>query len=141
MERTDIQIAKEHLGKNNNVLVIVKNGKVLFKSTKNGIQPFFDALNKLPRKSYFGCSVADHVVGKAALMLAAYIGAKEIFTPLASQHAVDASLNLELELNTGQIVPYIINRTHDGMCPMEKAVLNIDEPENAYHVLKIKLQN
>ncbi len=139
MNKSDIQIAKELLGKDDNVIAMVKNGKILFRSSKKGIQPFFDALEKHPRETFAGCSIADKIVGKAALMLAAYIGASEIYTLLASRHAVDTSLNLDLDLNTEHVVPYIINRSQDGMCPMEQRVLDIDDPEEAYEALKDKL--
>jgi len=141
MKITDIQIAKDYLGKNDIVFVIVKNGDILFSSSKKGIQPFFDALEKHAREKYRGCSIADRVVGKAALMLAAYLGAREVYTPLASQHALNAALNLNLNLINDESTAFIINRTQDGMCPMEKAVLNIDDPEIAYKVLMTTLQN
>ncbi len=139
MKITDIQIAKSFLGKNGIVFVIVKDGGVLFSSSKKGIQPFFDALAQHDRDEFINCSIADRVIGKAALMLAAYLGAKHIYTPLASQHAVEAALNLSLDLIPDNVVPYIINRTKDGMCPMETAVLNISDPKKAFNVLKNKL--
>ena len=39
----------------------------------------------------------------------------------------------------GNLVEYIINRDKTGMCPMEKAVLEVDEPNTAYVVLKKKI--
>ncbi len=140
MKKTDITIAKSILGKDGIVFVIVKDGEVLFSSSKKGIQPFFDALEEHTREKYSGCSIADRVIGKAALMLAAYLGAKHIYTPLASQHAMDASLNLSLDLIPDNVVPYIINRTQDGMCPMERTVLNILDPEKAFEALKITVE-
>ena len=141
MKKTDIQIAKDLLGQDDLVFIIVKNGDILFSSSKKGIQPFFDALEKHTRDKYEGCSIADRVIGKAALILAAYIGAKDVYTPLASQHAIHAALNLNLNLINDKSVAFIINRTKDGMCPMEQTVLNIDDPEEAYHILKTKLRN
>lgn len=140
MERTDIQIAKELLNKEDIVITMVKNGEVLFSSNKKGIRPFFEALEKFPRDVFSRCSIADRVIGKAALMLAAYLGAKDIYTPLASQHALSSALSLKLHLNAQITVPFIINRTGDGMCPMEKTVLNINDPEKAFDALKNKLQ-
>lgn len=32
-------------------------------------------------------------------------------------------------------VPYIVNRTGDGMCPMEKSVLEEKDPQQAYQIL------
>ncbi len=140
MKNTDIQIAKNLLGKDDIVFVIIKDSKLLFSSSKKGIQPFFDALKEYDLLEFSGCSIADRVIGKAALMLAAYLGAKHVYTPLASQHAVDAAENVNLELISKNVVPYIINRTKDGMCPMERTVLNIDEPGKAFDVLRRKLQ-
>jgi hypothetical protein len=140
MKKNDIQIAKDLLGNDDIVFVIVKDGEVLFSSSKKGIQPFFDALEKHPREMYSDCSIADRVIGKAAFMLAAYLGTKHIYTPLASQHAVEAALGLSLDLIPDNVVPYIINRTKDGMCPMERTVLNISDPEEAFEALKITVE-
>ncbi|MEA2077359.1 MAG: DUF1893 domain-containing protein [Candidatus Marinimicrobia bacterium] len=87
-----------------------------------------------------GCSIADRVIGKAALMLAVYFGAKDVYTPLASKYAMDAALDLDLDLEAEEVVPYIINRTKDGMCPMEKAVLEISDPIEAFETLKITME-
>ena len=140
MKKTDIQLAASLRGKEGIVFAVVKDGEILFTSVKKGIQPFFDALEQRKKEEYIGCSIADRVIGKAALMLAAYIGAKEVYTPLASQHALDAALKLDLDLETDKVVPFIINRTQDGMCPMEKTVLDIFDPKKAYEALENKLQ-
>lgn len=139
MKNHDIALAKSYLGKNDLVFIIVKDEKVIFSSSKKGVQPFFDALEARSINEYLGCSIADKVIGKAALMLAAYLGAKAIYTPLASQYAVDAGQVLTLDLMADTIVPYIINRQGDGMCPMEETVLNILDPKEAYIALTQKL--
>ncbi|MFW5856126.1 MAG: DUF1893 domain-containing protein, partial [Bacillota bacterium] len=36
----------------------------------------------------------------------------------------------------GQKVEQIVNRSGDGMCPLEKSILNIEDPEKAYQQLK-----
>jgi Domain of unknown function (DUF1893) len=140
MKNTDIQIATSLLGKEGIVFAIVKDGDVLFTSTNKGIQPFFDALEQRIKVEYIACSLADRVIGKAALLLAAYLGAKHIYTPLASQHAVDAALELNLDVRVEKVVPYIVNRTQDGMCPMEEAVLNVSDPKEAFKVLTSTLE-
>jgi hypothetical protein len=139
MENPDILIAKEQLEQLHIVIAIVKDGEILFTSTKKGIQPFFDALSDRPREAFAGSSIADRVVGKAALMLAAYLGVKNVYTPLASEHAYLAASDLNLNLMSGSRTPFIQNRTRDGMCPMEKAVLDIDDAEKAFKILRNKL--
>ncbi len=139
MKKPDIQIAKALLGKEGIVFAIVKEGEILFTSHKKGVQSFFDALEQRKIEEYKECSIADRVIGKAALLLAAYLGAKEIFTPLASKHAIKAAFDIGLDLKIEKAVPYIINREKDGMCPMEKTVLNILDPGEAFEALKNKL--
>ena len=139
MKNQDIALAKSFLGKDNTVFAIAKNGNIIFTSSKKGIQPFFNALEKNPQEFYSGCSIADRIIGKAAIMLAAYLGAKEVYTPLASQHAINASLKLNLNLIYNESVAFIINRTQTGMCPMEEAVLEVEDVEKAFDILKSKL--
>ena len=139
MKKTDIQIAKSLLGHDGIVFVIVKNAEILFSSSKKGIQPFFDALEARSKNEYLDCGIADRVIGKAAIMLAAYLGASEVYTPLASQHAINASLNLNLNLIYDESVAFIINRTQTGMCPMEKVVLEVEDVEEGYGILRSKL--
>jgi hypothetical protein len=37
------------------------------------------------------------------------------------------------------MVPNILNRTGDDLCPMEKIALQHQEPEPAYEALKVKI--
>lgn len=140
MKNTDVSIAKSLLGQDGIVFVIVKNGDILFSSLQKGIQPFFDAWTNFDPEELINCSIADKLVGKAALMLAAYFGVKDVYTPLASKYAMDAALDLDLDLEAEEVVPYIVNRTKDGMCPMEKAVLEISNPIEAFETLKITME-
>ena len=45
----------------------------------------------------------------------------------------------EIPFSYEKEVEYIINRTKTGMCPMEQTVLQIEDAEEAYEALKIKL--
>ena len=61
------------------------------------------------------------------------------------------SLNLEraksvlvegagIEVSYGECVTAIRNRTDTGFCPMESAVLDVKEPEEAYSVLEKRIE-
>ena len=41
-----------------------------------------------------------------------------------------------IKYSCGEEVEYIINRKKDGMCPMEKAVMDIDDPAEALKKIK-----
>ena len=46
-----------------------------------------------------------------------------------------------IECEYGQLVPAIRNRAGDGFCPMESAVLSIDDPAQALAAIKQTLQS
>ena len=66
-------------------------------------------------------------------------GVKEIYADIISSHALDVFEKYKVKTYYGNLVEYIINRDKTGMCPMEKAVLEVDEPNTAYDVLKKKI--
>ena len=123
---TDIlESAKEQLHNNNFSIVIVGENDV-YTSTKHGVAPLLEI-------------VADKVVGKAAALLMVKGGVKEVYADIISSHALDVFEKYKIKTYYGNLVEYIINRDKTGMCPMEKAVLEVDEPNTAYDVLKKKI--
>jgi len=117
--------------------VAVKNDKV-YKSNLKGILPILNKLKKDP--SFFeGAYVADEVIGRAAAMLLIYGRVRSIYTPLISEHAIDILDKYKIYYEYENKVPFILNRTKDGMCPMEKTVIHIDDPETAYKLLLNKI--
>lgn len=87
-----------------------------------------------------GYSVADTVVGKAVAML--FVKCKVIAvyakTMSKSGKAVLESNNIFYEYET--LTDRIINRAGTDACPMEKAVLNTDDAEEAYVILQETLK-
>ena len=135
---TDIlESAKEQLHNNNFSIVIVGENDV-YTSTKHGVAPLLEILyggNDVIKNSF----VADKVVGKAAALLMVKGGVKEVYADIISSHALDVFEKYKVKAYYDNLVEYIINRDKTGMCPMEKAVLEVDEPNTAYDVLKKKI--
>ena len=135
---TDIlESAKEQLHNNNFSIVIVGENDV-YTSTKHGVAPLLEILDggdDVIKNSF----VADKVVGKAAALLMVKGGVKEVYADIISSHAFDVFEKYKIKTYYGNLVEYIINRDKTGMCPMEKAVLEVDEPNTAYDVLKKKI--
>lgn len=86
-----------------------------------------------------GYSVADIVVGKAAALLFVKCGIKSVFAKTLSEYGkmiLDVyGIDYEYEVLTEKI----INCAGTDICPMEKAVINTDNPEEAYLILKKKI--
>ena len=84
--------------------------------------------------------VADRVIGKAAALLMVLLGAKRAYGETVSRAALDAFEMHGVAVSYRYLVPYIINRAGDGMCPMERTVWETDSPEEAYELLHEKMK-
>ena len=131
---TDLQIAKSNL--EGHTLCLCKDGNCIY-SEKRGISPMMDFI--ADGVDLNGYSVADLVVGKAAAMLFVKCGIKNVFAKTASAHARKVFDLFGLHYECETLVDSIINRTGDDICPMEKAVLNTDDVQEAYLILQSRL--
>ncbi|MDE7158892.1 MAG: DUF1893 domain-containing protein [Clostridiales bacterium] len=131
---TDLQTAKNNLA--GHTICLCKDGACLF-SEKRGITPMMNFIES--GEDLTGYSVADTVVGKAAALLFVKCGINKVFAKTLSQQGkrILEAYGVDYEYET--LAEYIINRTGTDICPMEKAVLNTDDPEEAYLILKDKL--
>lgn len=118
---------------------VCKNGDNIYTSDKKGIAPIMDILVEKPALLK-GAQVADKVIGRAAALLLIKGGISSLYTAVISEHALEVLKNTDIHVSYDKCVDYIVNRKGDGMCPMENAVLNIDNPDEAYDVLKAKLE-
>ncbi|MCI9272379.1 MAG: DUF1893 domain-containing protein [Clostridiales bacterium] len=130
----DQQMALHTLLKHDAACAAARQGNVEY-SKEKGIKPLLNWLEceKSPLKQ---ASVADKVVGKAAALLFAYGGVSHLHALVISEPAAKALEELSIPFEYEKRVPYIINRTRTGMCPMEKQVLEISDPQRAYQVLR-----
>lgn len=133
---TDLEIAKNNL--NGHTICLCKNGNCIF-SLKKGISPMMDFIAE--GIDLTGYSASDLVVGKAAALLFARCGIISVYARTLSEggkrilelHGID----YEYETLTDRI----INRAGTDICPMEKAVANTDNAEEAYDLLAIQLKH
>lgn len=130
----DLAKAKELLNSTGSTCILIKGNQV-FQSTLRGIAPI---LSKLEEDKIFleGASAADKVIGKSAAMLLIYGHIKELHANVISEYAISLLEQYQIPYTFDKKVPYIMNREGNGMCPMEKSVLQISSPEEAYTVLK-----
>ena len=132
---TDLQIAKDNLP--GHTICLCKNGDCLF-SESRGIAPMINFIDS--GVDLTGYSVADTVVGKAAALLFVKCGIKEVFAKTLSEKAKKVLDDHGIYLEYATLTEKIINREGTDICPMEKAVTDTDNPEEAYLILKNKLK-
>ena len=86
-----------------------------------------------------GFSAADKIVGKAAAML--FIKAKvcAVYGQVMTDEARTLLLAGGITCRSGELTEKIINRKGTDLCPMEKAVAALQDPEEAFAVIRQKL--
>ena len=131
---TDLQIAKNNLL--GHTICLCKDGNCLF-SEKKGIAPMMNFI--ADGVDLAGYSVADLVVGKAAAMLFVKCGITKVFAKTLSISGKNTLKMHGIPCEYETLTEKIINRDGTDICPMEKAVLNCDDVENAYLLLRDKL--
>ena len=129
---TDIEKAKSLL--TNDMTCVAIKGDTVYSSTKTGISPILDWI--LEGIDLSGFSVADKLIGKAAAMLLVKAKVQNVFTHTISEDGKKYLENHNVMLDFDEFTPYIINRTKTDICPMEKAVKDIDDFETGFDVLK-----
>ena len=94
--------------------MVVRDGRLLFSSRLQGIQPLLDALdhNVLP-----GSALADKVVGRAAAMIAVLGEVNAVHSPLMSQEAVDVLSEAGILHCADKVVEQILNQGGTGPVP------------------------
>lgn len=133
---TDINRAKELLQGAGTTCVLCKGDKT-YTSDKSGIAPMLGFL--ADGTNLHGFSAADKIVGKAAAMLFIRAQVRAVYGEVMSSAALALLEKHGIEASFGTLTDRIINRHGTGSCPMEIAVADIENPEEAEKALRHKL--
>ncbi len=135
--RADLEKAKKVLTEGNYTCVICRREEI-YTDTQRGVKPLMDLLDHGVRIS--GFCAADKVIGKATAFLYVLLGVRAVYTPVISTSAKEVLLENGIEVEYGEEVEAIKNRTNTGYCPMETAVKNIRQPHIALAAIRKKLR-
>lgn len=114
------------------------NGEVIIVDKRRGVRPLLDLLENEANVSKF--AVADKVVGKAAAYLYCLLGIGCLYARVISMPALHVLENAGIPVEYDQLVQGIQNRDGNGPCPMESAVWDIENPEEALIAIREKLK-
>jgi hypothetical protein len=130
---TNLEKARALLADGNFGSCVLYNNGIIHASGGKGISPMLDFIEAgIDLK---GFSAADTVCGKALALLFSYAGVNAVYADLMSEGAVEIFKKNDIRCVRGELVDVIKNRAGTGLCPMERAVENIDEPKIAYATL------
>lgn len=100
-----------------------------------GIRPLLQLLENDPA-ALQGAVLTDKIIGKAAAMVAVLGGVAEVHALTASTAGLAFLTARGIPADARTTVPHIINRTGDGICPLEQTVQTVDDPAEALPLLK-----
>ena len=135
VKNQDLELAKLKLIKEDLSLVIVKKGKVIFETKKQGISGFLQAIEKLD-KNLVAASAADKIVGVAAAMLCVYAGVVSVFALTISEGGMRVLEDNNIACMFEKKVSNILNRDKNDVCPFEKLAMASGSSDEAYVKLK-----
>jgi len=119
-------------------LQVEKDGEILYQSAEPRLKPLFLCVRDR-RTEMHDAIVIDKIVGKAAAYLCVLAKVKAVYTPIASQGAVDVLSVHAIELRTHRVVPMIMNQEKTGPCPMEQLADSCETAEMFFEKLGDRL--
>lgn len=133
----DLHTARQLLSQGTFTCVLCREDAV-YTSTRRGVAPLMAWLEE--GLDLAGFSAADKVVGKATALLYCLLGVKAVYAGVISRAALGVFQARHMPCSYGELVPAIRNRTGDGLCPMESATLEIDDPALAPDAIRAALK-
>ena len=125
-----LERAKSLLTSTDSTLAVI-SGDDVFTSQERGVKPLLFLLKE--KKEFLKeASVADKVIGKAAALLMALGEIKEVHTLIISEPALQVFEKHNIPCFYDKKVDRIVNRTGDGLCPMETLCLDVENPQEAF---------
>ena len=129
----------EELEKAGLSLLIYSGEKVIFSSARTGMKPLLEAIEALGLEPLRGTIVADKVIGRAAALLIVYMDATEVHAGVVSKTAAEVLWSHGLKYYFGREVESIKSRDGVIICPFERLVQEISDPEEAYKRIRAKM--
>lgn len=135
---TDLEHARRILEQEGYTCVLCKGEKILC-DTRRGVKPLLELLDSGEDLREF--SAADKVIGKAAAHLYYLLGVRAVHAGVISDPAKAVLEQYGIHVAFDQCVQRIQNRTQTGLCPMESAVWDISDSDDALKAIRTALKN
>ena len=129
----DIQQARKLLEEGHS-LAIVNDGVCIYTGKGSWIHPIVEAYEVLG-DALHGAAVADRIIGKAAAILCIRGRVGQVYTPIASRAAVEAFTRAGIPMTCDTQVEGIMSRSGTGLCLAEKALMDLEELDEAFYAL------
>jgi len=139
--KVDRETLLERLDKEGLSLLILKKGVALYSAKKGGMTPLVEAIDRLGPRRLSNSTIVDKIVGRAAALLISYFGASEVYSKVMSGHAEEILDRHRIKHFSQRIVEVIKNRDNVDICPFERMVLKIEDPQEGYKRIRRSIKS
>lgn len=116
---------------------VLCKGEAVLNSRERGVKPLLQWLGSGSDLS--GFCAADKIAGKAAALLYVKLGVSAVYAQVMSKSALAVFEKHGIHAEYGTLADTIVNRFNTGICPMEQAVSDISDPDEAVAAIKKRI--
>ncbi len=132
--------AIDKINKNQASCILVRNNEQIYTANGRGVTPLLTAYTtEAPLME--NAVLVDKIIGKGAAIIAVLGKVKVVYTQTISQAAKDYLLKNDITVHYNRCVSVISNRQKTGICPIEQAVLNENDPVVALNLIIQKIDD
>ena len=134
----DIETACEYLHNHSDSIVSIKQQSIIDTKKGEGVRPFLELIRDID-SPLSECVIGDRILGKASALLCCYVKVRGVYALQGTKTAIATLLIHGIPVQVDTVISHVKNRTGDCLCPFEQMLSNVEEPEEAYNILKRKL--
>lgn len=134
----DLELAREVLSKEDCSVVVISYGKIWKKKKGEGIKPILEAIDEMGEDIHDSV-IGDRILGRASALMCRYAKAQGVYSPRGTKTGIALMIMGGIPCQVDELIPQIMNRSGDGLCPFEKMLKEVTSPEEAYKILKDKV--
>ena len=134
----DIELARKIITEEDVSVIVVNYGKIWNKKKGTGVKPLLEIIEEMGEE-LDGAIIGDKILGRASALLCRYSKVAGVYSPQGTKTAIALLIMGGVPCQIDKLIPFIQNKNGDDLCPFEKMLEGIIEPEKAYNILKEKL--
>ena len=137
--KSELDRARELIGTGRAECVVLKDGRIAAVERGRGVSPLLRLYDR-DRSVLRGGIVVDKVIGRAAAAIAICGGAEFVHGRIMSEDAQSFLKDNGIPSSCTQMVKRILNQRRNGLCPLERSVLDITDPAAALAALRRRVE-
>ena len=127
--------AKQMIREEKCSFVVIQKGRIVYQDKGNGVKPIMKLLDS-QKELLRDAVIVDKLIGKAAALLLCLGEVKYVYGITMSEAGKAYLDQAGVAAACDKCIGMISNRKRDGICPLERAVSDIEDPQTAYDTLK-----